>query len=162
MQKITIIASVASDGALGRNGDLLFHFKADLRRFKELTLGHPIIMGRKTFESFPKGPLPGRRNIVITRNSGYRREGVETASSLDEAIALVAEDCFVLGGGEIYRQAMPLATSLQLTEIDSSCADADTFFPEVSADEWILTWRSDVQTDSVSGISYTFAEYKRR
>ena len=161
MQKIIIIAAVASGGALGRNGDLLFHISADLRRFKELTLGHPIIMGRKTFESFPTRPLPGRRNIVVTRNSGYRREGIETASSLEEAIALAGEDCFVIGGGEIYRQALPLATSLQLTEIAAECPDADTFFPEVSADQWRLTWRGGVQTDPATGVEYTFAEYTR-
>ena len=104
---ITIIVAATRDMAIGRGGDLLYHISDDLKRFKSLTMGWPIIMGRKTFESFPKGALPGRRNIVVTRNAGYTAPGVETASSLDEALAMCkgSENVFITGGGEIYRQA---------------------------------------------------------
>lgn len=141
--KVNIIAAVCRNGAIGRNGDLLFHISADLRRFKQLTMGHPIIMGRKTFESFPKGPLPGRRNIVISRRSDYAPDGAEVYASPAEALAACGDvdEVFVIGGGQIYAEFMPLADCLMLTEIDADVADADTFFPpfeakETEAGEW--------------------------
>lgn len=136
--EIRIIVAVAHDDAIGRRGDLLFHISADLRRFKQLTMGCPIIMGRKTFESFPKGPLPGRRNIVVTRNPEYSRPGIETAASLEDAISLCsgAERVFIIGGGEIYRQAIGAATHIDLTEIDATVKDADTFFPPLDRTVW--------------------------
>lgn len=138
MSEIHIIVAIDRNGAIGRGGDLLFHISADLRRFKSLTMGCPIIMGRKTFESFPKGPLPGRRNIVVTRNPEYRRDGIETASSLTQALELAADapDVYIIGGGEIYRQAITLADRLDLTEIDASVPDADTFFPPIDPELW--------------------------
>ncbi|MDE5913620.1 MAG: dihydrofolate reductase [Muribaculaceae bacterium] len=144
-QRIHIIAAIDRHGAIGRNGDLLFHISADLRRFKQLTMGCPIIMGRKTFESFPKGPLPGRRNIVVTRNAEYSRPGIETASSLEQALALAADapDVYIIGGGEIYRQAPPLATRLDLTDIDATVTDADTFFPPIPFDRFRVTETAD-------------------
>lgn len=151
--------------AIGRGGDLLFHISDDLKRFKALTMGHPIIMGRKTFESFPKGALPGRRNIVVTRNPAYTASGVETAASLEDAIALCdpSEECFIIGGGEIYRQAIPLAGKIELTLIDATPADADTYFPELSAQDWTLP-SSPVftETDPRSGVHYTFLTLHRR
>ncbi|MDE5901296.1 MAG: dihydrofolate reductase [Muribaculaceae bacterium] len=140
-QNIHIIVAIDRHGAIGRNGDLLFHISADLRRFKQLTMGCPIIMGRKTFESFPKGPLPGRRNIVVTRNAEYTRPGIETAPSIEQALAMTADvtDVYIIGGGEIYRQALPLATRLDITEIDATVADADTFFPPIDPELWRLT-----------------------
>ena len=160
---INIIVAVASDLAIGRAGDLLFHISADLRRFKELTMGHPIIMGRKTFESFPKGALPGRRNIVITRNRDYTAPGIETAASLDEAIALAsstADEIMIIGGGAIYAEAIPRADRLILTEVADPCPDADTFFPEYRAG-WTLTDTTDPVTDPASGLRYRFATYRR-
>lgn len=129
--EIHIIAAVCANGAIGRGGDLLYHLPADLRRFKSLTMGWPIIMGRKTFESFPKGPLPGRRNIVISRNAGYRPDGVEVYPSPEAALAACAdvERVYIIGGGEIYRRFLPLADILDITEIDAGPVDADTFFP---------------------------------
>lgn len=129
--EIIIIAAVCANGAIGRNGDLLYYIPADLRRFKSLTMGYPIVMGRKTFESFPNGPLPGRRNIVISRNPDYAPAGAEVYASPQEALEACgdAERVFIIGGGEIYRRFMPLATKLMLTEIDAAPADADTFFP---------------------------------
>lgn len=128
---ITIIAAVCANGAIGRRGDLLYHISADLRRFKQLTMGHPIIMGRKTFESFPKGPLPGRRNIVISRNPDYAPAGAEVYASPEEALEACGDagEVFVIGGGEIYSRFMPQASRLMLTEIDAAPDDADTFFP---------------------------------
>lgn len=163
--KPTIIVACTRNFAIGRGGDLLFHISDDLKRFKTLTMGHPIIMGRKTFESFPKGALPGRRNIVVTRNPAYTASGVETAASLEDAIALCdhSEECFIIGGGEIYRQAIPLAGKIELTLIDATPADADTYFPELSAQDWTLP-SSPVftETDPRSGVHYTFLTLHRR
>lgn len=156
---LTIIVATTRDFAIGRRGDLLYHISDDLKRFKALTMGHPIIMGRKTFESFPKGALPGRRNIVITRNPDYSAPGVETAQSLEEALAMcqASPECFVIGGGEIYRQALPLASKIELTLIDDAIPDADTWFPVLSKEEWGFP-ESPVfdRTDPRTGVSYAF------
>lgn len=164
MTKVTIIAAVAKGGAIGRKGDLLFHISADLKRFKSITMGKPVIMGRKTFESFPNGALPGRRNIVITRQRDYSAPGVETAASLDEAMRLVAgvDEAMIIGGGEIYRQAFPLADELRLTMIDADVADADTFMPAIDSEAWIEKEQSDSFTDPRSGVAYHFADFVRR
>ena len=160
MMTLSIIVAVAADGAIGRGGDLLFPISADLKRFKAITMGHPIIMGRKTFESFPKGPLPGRRNIVITRNAGYAPEGVTVVHSLDEAIAAARADgtdeAFVIGGSQIYAQAMPVADKLYLTRIEATAPDADAYFPDIDPEIWAETERSDIQTDPRNGLSYLF------
>ena len=139
-QEVHIIAAVGANGAIGRRGDLLWHLPGDLKRFKELTMGHPIIMGRKTFESFPRGPLPGRRNVVITRRKDYPAEGIDVVHSLEEALQLTAAEpeVYIIGGGEIYGQALPLATHLDLTLVDDSPEDADTFFP-VLPEGWTET-----------------------
>ncbi|MDE7110629.1 MAG: dihydrofolate reductase [Muribaculaceae bacterium] len=143
--KVSIIVAVDRNHAIGRAGDQLFYIKEDLRHFKELTIGHPIIMGRKTFEALPRGPLPGRRNIVVSRNTDFRADGVETAPSLEAAIAMCdgSDEVFIIGGAQIYGLALPLATDLYVTEIDAE-APADTFFPsfEATADEvspWLQT-----------------------
>lgn len=164
MARISIIVAITRDNAIGVKGDLLYHISADLRRFKEITMGHPIIMGRKTFESFPNGPLPGRRNIVITRNPDYSHPGIEVVGSLDEAIALVkdTDEAIVIGGGEIYREALPLASRLYLTEIDAHRDDADTFFPTIDRDEWLTESRSEDFTDPRSGVIYHFTCLSRR
>ena len=130
--RINIIAAVCTNGAIGRRGELLFRISEDLKRFKALTMGCPIIMGRKTFESFPKGPLPGRRNIVISRRTDYAPEGAEVVNSPEEALKICqgCEEIFVIGGAEIYREFMPMADCLMLTEIDAAPSDADAFFPE--------------------------------
>lgn len=160
---ITIIVAITKDFAIGNKGDLLFHISADLKRFKSLTMGHPIIMGRKTFESFPKGALPGRRNIVVTRNSSYKVEGIETASSLEEAIEMCKdnEQVFIIGGGEIYRHAIQLADSIDMTIIDTEMPDADTRFPKLNSSEWVIPEISFDQEDPKSGIKYSFNIVKR-
>lgn len=156
--------AVARDGAIGRGGDMPFHISADLRRFKALTMGHPLVMGRKTFESLPGGALPERRNIVITRNAAWTAPGAERAASLDEALALCGadDDVMIIGGGEIYRQAMPLCDRLLLTEIDAEVPDADTYFPDVDASEWTQTGAGEPAVDPRSGATYRFRDLERK
>ncbi len=162
---VTIIAAITADkGAIGRNGDMLHHLRDDLRRFKALTTGHTIVMGRRTFQSLPKGALPQRRNIVVSRNTAFRADGTETARSLPEALAMSASDTetFIIGGGEIYTQALPLADKLQLTVIESPTpADADTFFPPFDPSEWEIEQTGEPRTDERSGVSYRFVDLRR-
>ncbi len=162
----TIIVAITADkGAIGRKGDMLYHLRGDLRRFKAITTGHTVVMGRKTFESLPKGALPARRNIVVTRNPGFRAENTETASSLEDALAMSAPDSetFIIGGGEIYRQALPLADHLRLTIIDAPAPpDADTFFPPVDPSEWEISGIEDPVCDERNGVTYRFVDFRRR
>lgn len=161
---LSIIVAATRNNAIGRNGDMLFHISNDLKNFKAITMGKPIVMGRKTFESFPKGALPGRRNIVITRNPSYSAPGIETAASLDEALAMSATspEVMIIGGGEIYRQAFPMAQKLYLTVIDATVDDADTFIDGYRPDEWRLTDESEPMTDPKSGVSYRFLTLERK
>lgn len=133
---ISIIVAVAQGGVIGGGGDLLWHISEDLRRFKQITSEHTVIMGRKTYDSIGR-PLPRRRNIVITRSEEWSAEGCERASSLEQAVGMCEgeQEIFVIGGGEIYRQAMPLADRLYLTRVEKEYA-GDTYFPEIRADEW--------------------------
>lgn len=158
---MTIIAAVADNLAIGVAGDLAFHISADLKRFKELTMGKTIVMGRKTFESLPKGALPGRRNIVITRNSEWTAPNVVTAQSLQEALDASQGEVFVIGGGQIYRQAIPFADTLQITRIFAPVPEADTFFPEYDS-EWEICHSYDVETDPKSGLNYQFQILNRK
>ena len=164
MANISIIVAVTKNMAIGRGGDLLFHISEDLRQFKVLTMGHPIIMGRKTFESFPNGALPGRRNIVITRQADYVADGAETVGSLQQAIDAVeqCDEAFVIGGGEIYSQALPHASKLYLTIIDADVADADTFFPQIAPAQWETIEESEVKQDPRSGATYRFICLSRK
>lgn len=127
---IHIIAAIDQHRGIGYNGDMLYHIREDLRRFKSLTMGHTLVMGRKTFDSLPGGALPGRRNIVITRNEAWTAPGAERASSLAEALAMAAGDeIYIIGGGQVYAEALPLADVLNLTLIHSAAPEVDTFFP---------------------------------
>lgn len=155
---VNIIVAVASDNAIGLNGDLLFHIGADLRRFKELTMGHPIVMGRKTFESLPKGALPGRRNIVVSRNAAYTAPGAEVVDSLETAIELCSgsPELFVIGGTQIYTLALPLADKLYLTRFDRTRDDADCFFPETDPSKWHSDERSEWLHDEKNDVNYCF------
>ncbi|MDE6360003.1 MAG: dihydrofolate reductase [Muribaculaceae bacterium] len=161
----TIIAAVASDRGIGRGGDLAFHISADLKRFKALTTGHTVIMGRKTFESLPKGALPNRRNIVITRDPSLTFPGAETATSVEAAIAIALSagetDAFIIGGAQIYAQSLPLADRLEITAIDSPAPGADVFFPEIDPAQWQLVDETPTQTDDKSGVAYRFQSYTR-
>lgn len=164
MTNISIIVAVAADRAIGRQGDMPFYIREDLRHFKQTTMGKPIIMGHKTFLSLPKGALPGRRNIVITRNAAFEAPGAETASSLDEAISLAGnvDEIMIIGGGEIYSQAMPMASRLYLTRIEAEVPDADTFFPEIDPEQWSVVDQSQPHTDEPTGLVYTFMTLQRR
>lgn len=160
---ITIIVAATPQLAIGAKGDLLFHISADLRRFKALTMGCPIIMGRRTFESFPKGALPGRRNIVVTRNGAYSAPNIETAPSIEEAVAMChdAEHIFIIGGGEIYRQAIGMADTIELTLIEAECPEADTFFPPIDPALWEAS-EGHLEHDPKSGVGYRFVSLTRR
>ncbi len=134
---ISMIAAVGKNLELGKNNDLIWHFKEDMKFFKETTMGHPVIMGRKTFESLPKA-LPGRRNIVISSNPDYKTDGAETVTSINEALEIAKkEDVFIIGGGRIYKEFLPYADNLYLTEINAVCNDADTYFPRFNKSDYI-------------------------
>jgi dihydrofolate reductase/diadenosine tetraphosphate (Ap4A) HIT family hydrolase len=134
---ITIIAACSNNWVIGRDGALPWRLPSDLRRFRELTLGHAVVMGRKTFESLPPAqrPLPGRRNLVVTSDPMQIGDGVEAFSSLDAALDATGHDCFVIGGERLFREALPLAGRLELTHVDVACA-GDAFFPALTDDEW--------------------------
>ncbi|MCR4260783.1 MAG: dihydrofolate reductase [Candidatus Colwellbacteria bacterium] len=162
MAKISIIASIGKyDNALGKNSDLVWRISADLKRFKSLTMGHPIIMGRKTFESIGR-VLPGRTNIVITRNLEYAAEGAIIASSLEEALRKAQEvddqEVFIIGGGEIFKQALPLVNKLYLTIIDDRVDNADIFFPEYKDD---FTSKTFEESGEEGGLRYTWVDLER-
>ncbi len=161
---ISIIVAVAENYAIGKKGDLLCHMPADLKHFKEITSGKTVMMGERTFFSLPKHPLPNRRNIVLTDVPGKTFEGAESAYSLDEMINIVhgEEEAFVIGGGMVYRQMMPLADKLYITHIHHSWEDADTFFPEIKESEWQLLSAERHEADEKNPYDYTFAEYMRK
>jgi dihydrofolate reductase len=156
---LCIIAAVASNGVIGAGGKLPWHLGADLRFFREQTMGHPVIMGRRTWESIGK-PLPGRRNIVITRNPAYRPQGVDVADSLATALARCAGEnaVFVIGGGDLYGAALALADRLLLTEIHSDF-DGDVRFPEFDRAQWKETRREPQTTED--GLRFDFVRYER-
>lgn len=161
---VTIIAAITSDkGAIGRKGDLIYHVSADLKHFKALTTGHTVVMGRRTFDSLPKGALPNRRNIVVTRNAELKPIGAETAGSLEEALVMCeGQEVFVIGGGEIYRQALGLADRLNLTMVDEPTpVDADTFFPAIDPEEWQIADMGDPMVDERTGLRFRFAVLER-
>jgi len=153
--EIILIAAVGENGEMGRNNELLWHLPGDLPRFKEITMGSPIIMGRKTFDSIGRA-LPGRLNIVLTANSEWQAEGVSTASSLEDALSLAKEEntekAFVIGGGQIYKLFLAYATSLEMTEVYDTPI-ADTFFPNFSGGEFKETARQKI-TDTKPKFDY--------
>lgn len=157
---VSLIAAVARHGALGKDNQLLVHLPGDLPRFKRLTLGHPIVMGRKTWDSIGR-PLPGRRNIVVTRNAGWSAAGAEPAASFDAAMALAGdvERVCVIGGAEIYALALPTADELVLTEIDADF-DADAFFPEWPRDAYDEV--SNEPNVTPQGLAYRYVTYRRK
>lgn len=134
---LSIIVAIGADNAIGRGGDLLWHLPSDLKRFKETTMGHSVVMGRKTFLSLPKGPLPRRRNIVISQTLPPQ-EGIELYPSLEEALEAVAgeQEVFIIGGGMLYEATLAIADRLYLTRVEASFSDADTFFPEIDFSQW--------------------------
>ena len=159
---LNIIAAIGRRGELGRDGDLVWHISEDLKHFKRLTLGHTVIMGRRTWESLPKGALPERRNIVVTTNPEYSAPGAEIASSLADAVRMAADDdeIFIIGGGSVYEQAVNAADRLYLTQIEAEAEDADTFFPAVDPSQWEIEEMGE-PARSRDGVEYHFITLRR-
>lgn len=165
MPTLSLIAAVARNRVIGKDNQLLWHLPEDMRYFRKTTRGKPVIMGRKTWESLPEAfrPLPGRLNIVVSRAPGYNAPGATLAGSLEEAIEAAgagadAEEVFIIGGAQLYRQALPLAARLYLTEIAADF-EGDVFFPAIPPGEWKETSR-ETQRDA-SGLEFSFVVYQR-
>ncbi len=156
-----MIAAAAENNALGKENDLVWHLPDDFKRFKKLTTGHHIIMGRKTFESFPQ-PLPNRTHIIITRNKDYKAKGAVVVHSLERALEIAKNDPqpFIIGGGEIYKQALPFSDKIELTRVHSDF-EADTFFPEIDESEWKLVKKEFHTTDEKHKYAFTYLTYER-
>lgn len=162
--KLVMIAAAGEDNALGRDNELLWHLPDDFKRFKQLTTGHKIIMGRKTFESFPK-PLPNRFHIIITRNRDYQVDHPQctVVHTLEEALKLVEneEQAFIIGGGEIYTQALPHSHRIELTRVHARF-EADTYFPEIAPSEWELVREEQHPKDERHKYPFTYLTYTRK
>lgn len=160
---ISIICAVAANRAIGFENHLLYRLSADLRRFKALTTGHTVIMGRRTFLSLPKGALPNRRNIVLSRNTAQAFPGTEVFSSLEAALAACTDDeeIFIIGGASVYAEAIPLADRLCLTHVEATPDKADAYFPPFEATEWRLIASEHHPADEKNEVPYTFADYER-
>ena len=162
MEKCIIVA-IADNNAIGRDNALLWHISEDLRFFRRTTVGSPVIMGRKTFESIGRA-LPSRVNIVVSRGFNTAEE-VAVCSSLDDAFKIAEETnlekCFVIGGGQIYAQALPLVDRLVVTHVHTTIEDADTFFPPIDPAVWQVVQRSELFTDEETGYTFEFVEYHR-
>ena len=161
--KLAVVAAVARGGVIGRDGTIPWRIPEDARRFREVTIGHPVVMGRRTWESLPDRfrPLPGRRNVVVTRNEAWREDGAERAGSLEDALRLLegAELVSVIGGAQLYADALPLADELLLTEIDFD-VEGDTFLPDW--DRGAFDEVSREERVSEDGIAFAFVTYRRR
>lgn len=166
--KLSLIVATANNNAIGRNNELPWHLPQDLKYFKSVTLGKPVIMGRKTFESIGK-PLPGRTNIVVTRQKDWKFAGVLVAKSVEEALEIgqqfrneqnnLAEEIMVIGGAEIYRHALPIADRVYLTRIDADVAGADAYFPELPITQWKLA--SELPGDSDANLKHKFMVFEK-
>ncbi|MDY7107407.1 MAG: dihydrofolate reductase [Planctomycetota bacterium] len=158
---VTIIAAMSENRIIGRAGALPWRLPADLKRFKSLTTGHTVIMGRRTYESIGR-PLPDRRSIVVTRDAGYRAEGVVVVLSLEDALQQVADDeeVFIIGGGEIYRHALPVADRLELTILHAE-VEGDTRFPALDFKDWTLIGEERHEADDRHAYPFTFRRYER-
>lgn len=166
--RVGMVWAQARNGAIGRAGEMPWHIPEDLRHFKKVTQGAPVIMGRNTWESLPSRvrPLPGRTNIVVTRTLGYNAPGAIVTTSVEQALEHArqhrdeaGEVCWVMGGGQIYRAAMPHATELWVTRIELDVPDADTFAPDIDT-SWVLNWQSETGV-SENGTSFVFEQWVR-
>lgn len=160
---ISIIVAIASNNAIGKDNKLLWYIPEDLKRFKALTLGHKIIMGKKTWFSLPKRPLPGRESIVLTDDKNERIEGASMAYSIDDVLKQMdaEQENFIIGGGSVYEQFLPLANKLYLTRVHKDY-DADTFFPSINLSEWLLVEQEFVAANSEDELSYTYQVFQKR
>lgn len=162
VDSLSAIVAAGKKGEIGFNGDMPWHIPADLKRFKSITLGHPVIMGRRTWESLGIRPLPGRLNIVITRSAAYNAPGAQKASSLFEALEMVKGlgESFIIGGGEVYKEAMPFINRIYLTSIQASFPEADTFFALPTEDSWMRVEQSERYV-TPDGVGFTFETWLR-
>lgn len=160
---INIIVATANNNAIGKDNDLLWHISEDLKYFKSTTLGCPIIMGRKTWESLPFKPLPKRENIVISRNKDYKAEGATIINSVEEAIdyAKKFDKSFIMGGGMLYKAALPFCDKLYITKVFKDF-EADTFFPEIDLNTWTIESESEIKTDPNNSLEFQFLVYKKK
>ncbi len=166
--KVALIVAIGNDREIGKDNDLLWHLPADMKFFKETTMGHAVIMGRKSYESIPEKfrPLPGRTNVVISRNPHLNYEGALTATSITQALekaeASGHELAFIIGGGQIYHQAIEegLVETLYITHVNGNF-EADTFFPEVADNQWNLTHREEHNLDEKNPYNYAFCTYEK-
>lgn len=163
MKNISIIVAVAENNGIGMQNDLLCHLSEDLKRFKKLTTGNVVIMGKRTFESLPRGPLPNRENIVLTDLPQEIIEGCTMAYSINDVVEKMScdKENFIIGGGSVYTQFLPLANKLYLTKINASFS-ADTFFPDVNFDEWNVLEQQDVEKNENNDYSYTYYILERK
>ena len=161
---ISIIVAIDEQNAIGRQGQLLCHLPADLLHFKQITAGHTVLMGERTWLSLPRRPLPNRKNIVLTDIQGKTFEGAESVYSIEEAAAALnpEEETFIIGGGMVYRQFFPFADRLYITHIHHRWDDADTFFPAIEMDQWETVSNERHEADEKNPYPFTFAEYKKK
>lgn len=159
--KITLIAAVAANRVIGSNNDMPWHLPEDFAFFKQYTGGKPVIMGRKTWDSLPKKPLPNRRNLVVTRQTGFQAAGAEVFADLSDALSACAgaDEIIVMGGAQIYAQALPLATDMRLTEV-ALTPQGDVHFPEFQAADWLQCSRE--QHTAANGIEFAFVHWQRK
>lgn len=162
MNKLSIVVAISENNAIGKDNQLLWHLPADLKHFKEITSGHTIIMGRKTYESIGR-PLPNRRNVVITRQPDLQIENIEVVNSLQEAISLCEneDEVFIIGGAEIYKHAISLTDRIHLTTVHQEY-EADAFFPKLNADEWLEINQEYHAADEKNSVAYTFSTLERK
>jgi len=168
--RISLIAAVSRNGVIGRDGDMPWKLSTDLKRFKALTLGKPVIVGRKTFDSFGGRPLPGRPHVIVTRNPDFRYDGADVASSLSEAIEIArakaseldTNEIYVLGGGQIYAEAIRIADTLYITHVDAEIPDGDTVFPAIDPTVFDKTEELAVPAGEKDSYATRFATYVRQ
>jgi len=160
---ISIIVAVSEDWGIGKDNELLWHISEDLKRFKRLTFGNTVIMGKRTWESLPRRPLPGRRNIVLTDDKTENIENAVTAYSIEDSLSKCEknEEIFIMGGGSIYRQFMPFADRLYITHVHKK-APADIYFPEIDLKMWKITEKEVFKTDDEESIPYTYTIYEKK
>ena len=162
---LSIIVAQAENRAIGLGGDMPWHLSGDLRRFKALTMGHPVVMGRHTWESLPKRPLAGRRNIVFSQSIGFAPEGAEVVHSVNglfKLLHLCEDEVFVIGGGRIYETLMPWVNRLYVTWVHRDYPEADTYFPVIDLSDFTFAHQTERLTDEPSGLEYSYAEYDRK
>lgn len=170
---LSIIVAQSTNRAIGLNGDMPWHLSGDLKRFKQLTMGHTVVMGHRTWDSLPKRPLPGRRNIVLSQREGFVPEGAEVVCSISELFSTLKyaalppdtpdyDEVFIIGGGSIYRMLMPWVNRLYVTWVHKDFPEADTFFPMIDLSEFTKVNETETMTDEKSGLEFSYAEYDRK